>query len=204
MLKTYNFEDKEIGLALNKAEQELNCSSNEMVIIKNEIDGGLFKSPKVELNILKHDDLKIFIKDYFDQMSKYMDIDIVPEIKIRENVIKINLVTSNNPVMIGNRGRTLKAMRLLLKQTLNLQVEFKLIVNIDIANYNETQRGAFEREIKRIAIGVLMSKIDADLDPMNSYQRRIVHKIISEYDELETVSTGIGTERHVIIKYKER
>ena len=132
-----------------------------------------------------------------------MDIDIKQEIKIRDNIVKINLITSNNSIMIGNRGRTLHAIRRLLKQTLNIKNPFNLIVNIDISNYNEKKYNNFEREINKIANEVNSTKIDVELDPMNSFQRRIVHNVVNQYDNLETISKGVSPERYVVIKYKE-
>ena len=59
-----------------------------------------------------------------------------------------------------------------------------------------------EREIKKIAKEVLNSKIEAKLDPMNSYERRIVHTIISNFEKLETESFGQDPMRYVVIRYK--
>ena len=61
-----------------------------------------------------------------------------------------------------------------------------------------------EREVKQIAKEVQESKLDASLDPMNSYERRLVHNIINEYPDLSTESFGEGKDRHVVIKYVEK
>ena len=58
-------------------------------------------------------------------------------------------------------------------------------------------------EVSKIAEEVLNSKIEAHLDPMNSYERRIVHTLVSEYKNLETISEGEEPNRYVVIKYKE-
>ena len=61
-----------------------------------------------------------------------------------------------------------------------------------------------EREIKKIAKEVITSKIEAKLDPMNSYDRRLVHTIIAEYEDLETESFGENPNRYVVIRHKEQ
>ena len=77
----------------------------------------------------------------------------------------------------------------------------KIKINVDISNYKYEQAKKLEKNIKNIAKEVLKTKVDTSLDPMNSYNRRIVHTIVSEFSDLETESVGEGKERHVVIKY---
>ncbi len=76
-------------------------------------------------------------------------------------------------------------------------------MSLDIANYRAKKERNFEYEIKKVAKEVLDTKVQVALEPMNSYNRRLVHTIISGFEKLETESIGEGLERHVIIKYKE-
>ena len=76
-------------------------------------------------------------------------------------------------------------------------------VNLDASSYKKKKEEYFEREIKKIAKEVLNTKIDVKLDPMNSYNRRIVHNIVSKFKNLETESVGEEPNRYTIIKYKE-
>ena len=77
-------------------------------------------------------------------------------------------------------------------------------INLDASNYKYDQTKRFERNIKNIAKEVLRTKVDSQLDPMNSYTRRIVHTIIGEYENLATESIGEGKDRYVVIKYVEK
>ena len=77
----------------------------------------------------------------------------------------------------------------------------KIKINVDISNYKYEQTKKLEKNIKNIAKEVLKTKVDTSLDPMNSYNRRIVHTIVSEFSDLETESVGEGKERHVVIRY---
>ena len=76
-------------------------------------------------------------------------------------------------------------------------------INIDASNYKKKKEEYFEREIKKIAKEVLKTKIDTKLDPMNSYNRRIVHSIVSNFKNLKTESIGEEPNRYTIIKYVE-
>ena len=76
-------------------------------------------------------------------------------------------------------------------------------ITITINNYKGKKLKNFEYEIKSIAKSVLKTHVDVKLDPMNSYNRRIVHNIISQYKNLKTESIGEEPERYTIIKYQE-
>lgn len=78
-----------------------------------------------------------------------------------------------------------------------------LKINLDVSNYKMKKMKNIEKIVREVALEVKNSKVTASLDPMNSYERRFVHTIISEYPELETESVGEGLERHITIKYKE-
>ena len=80
---------------------------------------------------------------------------------------------------------------------------FDIKVNLDIDGYKERRQKNIEREVHKIAKEVLSSGVDAKLDPMNSYERRLVHNIVSEYDNLITQSEGEAPNRYVVIKLKK-
>ena len=131
-----------------------------------------------------------------------MNVTIESEINITEdNIYNINLVTSNNSILIGKEGKTLDAIQCLLRQISQNDLQNKIKINVDISNYKYEQTKKLEKNIKNIAKEVLKTKVDTSLDPMNSYNRRIVHTIVSEFSDLETESIGEGKERHVVIRY---
>ena len=76
-------------------------------------------------------------------------------------------------------------------------------LNLDISNYKAKKVKNMQYQVKQIAKDVLKSHVEAKLDPMNSYERRIVHTLISEFDNLCTESVGEEPNRCVVIKYKE-
>ena len=92
---------------------------------------------------------------------------------------------------------------MLLRQAISANTGFTVKVNMDASGYKAKKQKNLEFEIKKIAKEVMSSKIEAKLDPMNSYERRIIHNLIGNYEELETESFGEAPNRYVVIRCKE-
>ncbi len=202
MLKIYNYEGKNEEELTSKSLEELNTTKKKVFINKKEIKGKLFIGKKIELQVLLHDDLINYIKEYFSNLSTLIGIEINPEIQIRDEILKINLITSNNSIMIGRNGRTINSIQSLLKQNINNNVPFHIKLNVDVSNYKSQKINYLEKNIINICNEVIKSKIDVKLDPMNSYERRIVHNIINKYEQLKSISEGSEPNRYVVIQYK--
>ena len=169
----------------------------------NEIPGKLFKSKKYELVYISQKDVIKYIKEYIKVLEKSFNTVINSEVKYQNECYNVLLINDNQSLLIGKDGRTLNSIQLLLHQTISNLTGFNIRINVDVGNYKEKKLRRIEREIKKIAKEVLNTKIEAKLDPMNSYERRIVHTIISDYDKLQTESIGQEPMRYVVIKYKE-
>jgi spoIIIJ-associated protein len=203
MVEIVKFEEKTKDEALKKCLTKLDRSIDNIYYKEREIEGKLFKSKKFEITAIKKDDVIKFVKNYFNEVSKMMNIDIKSEVKEKDDVIVVVLVTSNNSIIIGKEGRTLNSLQMVLKQAIKVNTDFNIKLNIDVANYKNKKIKNIEYEVRKIVKEVLNSKIEAKLDPMNSYERRLVHTIVSEYKELSTESQGENPERYVIIKYND-
>lgn len=202
MFSLLMYEGKNREDLINKITEELNCNENELVILEQFTEGKIFKSQKYNLSVITKAEIKKQLKNFFNELSKLMNVTIESEINITEdNIYNINLVTSNNSILIGKEGKTLDAIQCLLRQISQNDLKNKIKINVDISNYKYEQTKKLEKNIKNIAKEVLKTKVDTSLDPMNSYNRRIVHTIVSEFSDLETESVGEGKERHVVIKY---
>lgn len=202
MLKLYSYEGKTKEEIEEKILKDLEITIDDCIIEEEETEAKLFKSKKKIYKLLKKEDIKNEIKSFFKFLESKTEIEINAEIKEIENTFNILLFTSNNSILIGKDGRVLNSLQLLLKQSLNT-TPIKIKIQLDISNYKAKKIKNMEYEIKKIASSVLKSKVSANLDPMNSYERRIVHTIISEFENLETESIGEEPNRYVVIKYKE-
>ena len=92
----------------------------------------------------------------------------------------------------------------MLRKAISCLTGFNINVNLDVSNYKQKIEKRFENEIKKVINEVLKTKIETKLDPMNSYKRRIVHSIASNYYNIETMSVGEEPNRYTIIKYIEK
>jgi len=204
MLDKVILEGKNKEELLNKYFEENNLNLDEIYLKEEEIEAKLFKSKKVKLEILKKEDVKKYLRDYIQTLGNNMNLTINAEIREKENAYEIMLISDNNNILIGKDGKTLHAIQLLLHQALNNQVGFNIHVTVDVSNYKDKKVKRLEREVKRIMREVEKTKIEAKLDPMNSYERRLVHTIVSENENLETESFGENPNRYVVIRHKEK
>lgn len=203
MLDKVILEGKNKEELLNKYLEQNNLNLDEIYLREEETEAKLFKSKKVKLEIVTREDIKKYLKDYIKLLGSNMGLTINAEIREKENAYDIMLVSDNNNILIGKDGKTINAIQLLLHQSLNNQIGFNIHVTIDVSNYKDKKIKRLEREVKRIMREVEQSKIEVKLDPMNSYERRLVHTIVSENSNLETESFGENPNRYVVIRYKE-
>lgn len=203
MFNINKYEGKTKEEALKKCLEDLNVLESDLIITESETEAKLFKAKKVEIEVVLKKDVISAIKEFLKELASKMNITINSEVKEKDNNFLVVLVSDSNSILIGKDGRTLNSIQLLLKQTINNNNKFNIKVLVDVSDYKARKQKNIEYEVKKIAREVLNTKVEAKLDPMNSYERRIVHEIISEYAELETESFGEGMERHVVIRYKK-
>jgi spoIIIJ-associated protein len=156
------------------------------------------------MEVIKKEDVKTYIKEYLTKITTEMGLETKFEINEDENVFSVKMFSNNNPILIGKEGRTLTSLQMLLRQSLSNQVKFNVKVNLDASNYKIKKERFFEKDIKNIINDVMKSKDEVKLDAMNSYKRRIVHSIASEYYNIETESFGEEPNRYVVIRYVEK
>lgn len=203
MVKKYKYDDKNYDAALEKCKKDLELEEADLYIKATEIEGKLFKSKKTELTVVSKKEVKDYIKNFFQYISSKMNLEIQIEIKEIDGIFNVILASSDNAILIGKDGRTLNSLQLILRQSLQIETDFNIRVNLDAGNYKAKKMKNFEFEMKKIIREVLNTKIDVKLDPMNSYQRRIIHNLANNYENIQTHSEGEGINRCVIIQYKE-
>lgn len=203
MLNKVILEGKTKEDIINKYLEENNLTEADIFYTEREVKGGLLKGKKIELEIFSKKDIINFIKGFVAGLKENMGIEITAEVRENEGIYNVLLVTDNNPVIIGKDGRTIDAIQLLLRQSLLNQTGKNIKVIVDASDYRSSKQRSFEREIKKIAREVLKTKVEAKLDPMNSFNRRIVHALLADYENLETESFGETPNRYVVIRYKE-
>lgn len=201
-MNTYTFEDKTIEEAKNKALKELNINEENIIIINQiEKNGLLKKSASIELVTV--DEIINYLKDSLNEILILMGIEANYEVRRRENRIEIKIFSDNNAILIGKNGRTMQSLQTILRFILKNHVASDLSVMLDVENYKEKRNRNIEYLAKKVARDVAKTKVETKLDNMNSYERRIVHNILSDNKYVYTFSEGEEPNRHVIIKPRE-
>lgn len=202
MLKVVKNESKTQEEALNKCLEDLNVNSSEVYSYFEE-ESGLFGKKKYIAYVVTKYDVKEYVKEFLLDLAKHMNISFNTEVNEKDGVISAIIITDDSAALIGKEGKTLNSIQTILRQSIRNFGNFDIKVNLDISGYKLKREKNIEREVRKIAKEVLKTKIEAKLDPMNSYERRIVHTIISSYDGLATQSEGEAPNRYVVIKIKE-
>lgn len=203
MITLYNYEDKSKELLKEKCLSDLNVTEEEIFTKESETESGLFKNKKYQLTVVKKEDIISEVKDFINTLAQKFNIEINTEVTLRDNNINVMMVSNNNAILIGKDGRTIESIQIILNQYINNQIDMNLRINVDASNYKGKKIKNFEYEIKKIAKSVLRTKVAVKLDPMNSYNRRIVHNVVSEFENLTSLSEGEEPNRYVVIDYKE-
>ena len=198
MIQVYKFEsDTEENCRL-KCLEELDVYNNEILTKEYE------ENDTYHMEVVKKEEVKEYIREFLTKTTTEMGVSAKIEINEEEDVFTAKMFSNNNSILIGKDGRTLQSLQILLRQSLSNQIKFNVKVNLDASNYKVKKEKFFEKDIKNIINEVMKSKDEVKLDPMNSYKRRIVHSIASEYYNIETESFGEEPERYVVIKYVEK
>ncbi|MBR3230363.1 MAG: KH domain-containing protein [Bacilli bacterium] len=201
VLEVVKHEAKNKDDALNKCLEELNVNLSEIYYYVNESESGLFKSKKYTAYVTTKYAVKEYIKNYLSGLANEMGTTFNIEVTEKDGVMSCLIVTDNNALLIGKDGNTLNAIQTILRQSIRKFGNFDIKVNLDIAGYKSKRERNIMYEAKKIAREVSKTKVDAKLDPMNSYERRLVHTAISDFKHIDTESEGEEPNRCVVIKY---
>ena len=194
-------EGKELESILESVCEENNITKDDFYYNYSEKKNGLFgKNNIIKVNVYLKKELLQYTKDYLEELLNNMGLNVNFETKLRDGIIYIKIYSSNNSVLIGREGNTLKALETIVKQKLNTEFNIRAIINLDVENYREKQQNRLERLAKNLAKEVLKTKTEIHLDNMNAYDRRIIHNALTNFKGIKTISEGEEPERHVIIK----
>ena len=197
------YEGRTYEEALQKCLRTLELDETELYIDIKEKEPTEENKNKIEITVLPKSEVIDYIKEIIQNIGNALVSRIETKVSDIDDVLNISIYSEVNPILIGKDGKNLSAIQTIIKQSIFRKFGRNIKVSVDIANYKTKKIKNLKYEVSKIAEEVLKTKIEAHLDSMNSYERRIVHTLISDYDLLETVSEGEEPNRYVIIKYKE-
>ena len=142
-----------------------------------------------------------FAKKYMEDLLSFFGLNTDVYATADEDVIELNVPnTYLANLLIGRNGETLRSLQFLLRSTL-IQKNAELTrVNLDIADYKRRHNDQLADRAEEWAKQVLASGEEMPLRPMNPAERRVVHKVLSDFSALSTESEGEGRERHIVIR----
>lgn len=203
MITSYKYEGKNNEELLIDALTELKVTRDDVYFKQTTEEGKLFKVKKYIIEIIKKEDVINYIKKYINEFANKFGVKINSEVRESDGIINVMLVTENNALLIGKDGKNIDAIQILLRQAVCNQTNQNIKVLVDISGYKNKKNKNLEFEIKKICKEVINTKVEVKLDPMNSYQRRIVHTVVSEFPNLKSESIGEAPNRYTVISYKE-
>ena len=198
------YEGKEQKEVLAKALEELELTENDVMYHFSKEKAGLLKKEVIKLHLFEVKDVAEFIKEFLTQTTKDMGLDVQFESSIRDKQISIKMYSDNNSILIGHEGKTLKALTTVIKQVVYNKVGEYPYLLLDVENYKAKQEKYLIRLAKNIAKEVGHTKVEVELEDMNSYERRIIHNALTDNKYVYTESTGVEPHRHIVIKPKEQ
>jgi len=199
-------EAKTVEVAIEEALNEMNIEKdNADIEILDEGSKGLFGligGRNALVRVYKKVDYEEIVKGFLYPVFDVLGIDGDIDITVENNVLKIKLSAENIGIIIGRRGETLDALQYLLGLAVNKQSDRFMRVTLDVCNYREKREETLVRLAKRLADKVERTKKNITLEPMNPYERRIIHATLQDYGKIETYSVGDDPNRKVVIRYK--
>lgn len=197
------YEGRTYEEALQKCLRTLELDETELYIDVKELEPSEDNKNKVEITVLPKSEVIEYIKEIVQNIGNALVSKIITKVSDTYDVLNVSIYSDVNPILIGKDGKNLSAIQTIIKQSIFKKFNRNVKVTVDIANYKNKKIRNLKYEVSKIAKEVLNSKVEAHLDPMNSYERRIVHTLVSEFNNLETISEGEEPNRYVVIKYKE-
>ena len=142
--------------------------------------------------------IEVFIKGLLEKMGS----DAVPHAwKEKDNTFKVELTGADLGYLIGRRGDTLDAIQHLANYTINRGVDGHIRINVDAEDYRQKREDSLRRYARKKAQQVLKARRRTTLEPMNAYERHVIHAALQEMDNITTHSTGTEPNRRVVIEY---
>ena len=161
---------------------------------KKEIELSVEEQEKAEKNVEK------FLKEFLDKVQK----DAKYSIEKTPTGLKVNINNENLGFLIGYRGETLYAMQNILSSIASKGIENRVRVILDIEEYKEKREKALEDLAEKLEKTVIKTKKSVTLEPMQAYERKIIHTKLQNSEKVETRSIGEEPRRRVVISLKRK
>jgi spoIIIJ-associated protein len=197
---------KTVQEAVSLALDELNTDEDKVIIeVLDEGSKGIFgliggKLAKVKVTTKETGNEKAvkFLKDIFDKMNINLDVEVIDN----EDSVTFRIIGEDVGIIIGRRGETLDSLQYLTSLVVNkAEQKFKRVI-VDTENYRKKREETLIKLADRLAERVIKYKKSITLEPMNPYERRIIHFSLQNNKQIRTYSIGDEPNRKVVITIK--
>ena len=198
-MQKYIFDGKTKSEVIEKAIKELNTEEKNLIINVLEEKNTLLKK-NVKIEVMTYNDIIDYLKELITEITKEMGLTVNLEVRRREDNITIKIFSDHNALLIGKNGTTIEALQTIVRQIIYNETNNYIGVVLDVENYKDKKVKNIEYLAKKVAREVAKTKVEATLDSMNSYERRIVHSALTDFKGVKTESEGEEPNRHIVIK----
>ncbi|MDU1323015.1 MAG: RNA-binding cell elongation regulator Jag/EloR [Clostridium botulinum] len=207
-MKVIEMTGKTIEEAINHGLKELNTSKDKVEIkVIDEGSKGFLnfigtRPAKIEMKLKK--DYEKEVRDFLESILKSMNVEANINIREKKDVIKIDLSGSDMGIIIGYRGETLDSLQYLVSLVINKDqsCDYKRVI-LDTENYRDKREETLKKLARRLGHKVRETGRPVKLEPMNPYERRIIHSELQNNNYVETYSEGEEPFRKVVINLRK-
>lgn len=161
--------------------------------------------PKVEIHLSEEEQIRAEenVKVFMDKLLKDLPEDTKYETIKEEKGLKVNIIGENVGYLIGYRGETLYAFQNIISSIAGKGINSRVRVILDIGGYKEKRKKTLEELAQKVAKTVVKTGKSVTLEPMQAYERKIIHSKLQENNKVETSSIGEEPHRKVVISLKK-
>ena len=142
------------------------------------------------------------IETFLNGLLKHMGSEAVAHaFKVDEETYRADLVGGDAGLLIGRRGDTLDAIQYLTGYAVNREREKRLRINVDAGDYRLKREEALQQLAKKMAAKAVKYRRNFTLEPMNAYERHVIHSALQDYPEVTTFSTGSEPHRRIVVAF---
>lgn len=167
------------------------------------IEESIEESVEDEKKIINENDL--LAPDLLRNILEGMKIEGDLDYSIEDNTVNIKIINTNQrdtSIIIGKRGDTLDSIQYILNLAENRQSDSYIRVNLDISNYREKRKESLIKLANNMSKKAISQNRNIRLEPMNAYERKIIHSVLQDVEGIETYSEGKEPRRRLVIKVK--
>lgn len=195
--------DEAIRLACEELDTEIDDVDVEIINEGNKGLLGIIGNKNAVVKVTQKAGIDDIIVDFLRPIFEKMEITANLEITHEEDHITVRLTGDDIGIVIGRRGETLDALQYLLSLVVNHKSDDYIRVILDVADYRKKREETLIRLANRVADKVTRYRKNLTLEPMNPYERRIIHSTLQDHKFVDTQSIGEEPNRKVVVRYKQ-